>query len=107
MVTPNPHNHALYASKRDLTLLSDPKALEALGLSPEMRSRLDGIPRTTLVTPDNADAMWQSRKNMLFKPLSGHGSKAVYRGDMVTKGVGPRSPGEAMWPRHLLHRCSA
>ncbi|MER9329886.1 hypothetical protein [Mesorhizobium sp. M0488] len=87
VVTPNPHNHALYASKRNLTLLSDPKALEAFGLSPEMRSRLAGIPQTALVTPGNSDAMWQSRKDMFFKPLSGHGSKAVYRGDKVTKGV--------------------
>jgi hypothetical protein len=87
VVTPNPHNHALFASKRNLTLLSDPAALEAFGLSPELRSRLAGVPRTTLVTPDNSDAAWQSRKDMFFKPLSGHGSKAVYRGDKVTKGV--------------------
>ncbi len=52
-----------------------------------MRLRLAGVPRTFLVTPDNADALWQSRKDMFFKPLSGHGSKAVYRGDKVTKGV--------------------
>lgn len=87
VLTPNPHSHALFASKRNLTLLSDPAALEALGLPPEMRSRLAGVPRTTLVTPDNSDAAWQSRKDMFFKPLSGHGSKAVYRGDKVTKGV--------------------
>lgn len=87
VVTPNPHNHALFASKRNLTLLSDPAALEAFGLPPEMRSRLADVPRTTLVTPDNSDAAWQSRKDMFFKPLSGHGSKAVYRGDKVTKGV--------------------
>ncbi|RWK65685.1 hypothetical protein [Mesorhizobium sp.] len=87
VVTPNPHNHALFASKRNLTLLSDPAALEAFGLSPELRSRLTGIPRTTLITPDNSDTAWQSRKDMFFKPLSGHGSKAVYRGDKVTKGV--------------------
>ncbi|ANT49982.1 hypothetical protein [Mesorhizobium amorphae] len=87
VLTPNPHNHALFASKRNLTLLSDPDALEAIGLPPEMRSRLAGVPRTTLVTPDNSDAAWQSRKDMFFKPLSGHGSKAVYRGDKVTKGV--------------------
>ncbi|MBN9219394.1 MAG: hypothetical protein J0I79_15710 [Mesorhizobium sp.] len=87
VVTPNPHNHALFASKRNLTLLSDPAALEAFGLSPEMRSRLAGVPQTTLVTPDNSDAAWQSRKGMFFKPHSGHGSKAVYRGDKVTKGV--------------------
>jgi hypothetical protein len=87
VVTPNPHNHALFASKRNLTLLSDPAALEAFGLPPEMRSRLASVPRTTLVTPDNSDAAWQSRKDMFFKPVSGHGSKAVYRGDKVTKGV--------------------
>ncbi|TIT85970.1 MAG: hypothetical protein E5W59_24060, partial [Mesorhizobium sp.] len=87
VVTPNPHNHALFSSKRNLTLLSDPAALEAFGLPLEMRSRLAGIPRTTLVTPDNSNAAWQSRKDMFFKPLSGHGSKAVYRGDKVTKGV--------------------
>ncbi|ESX71650.1 hypothetical protein X759_21565 [Mesorhizobium sp. LSHC420B00] len=87
VVTPNPHSHALFASKRNLTLLSDPVALEAFGLFPEMRARLAGVPRTALVTPDNADVLWQSRKDMFFKPLSGHGSKAVYRGDKVTKGV--------------------
>ncbi|MFC5843455.1 hypothetical protein [Aminobacter ciceronei] len=87
VVTPNPHNHALFASKRNLTLLSDPAALEAFGLSADMRLRLAGVPRTVLVTPDNADALWHSRKDMFFKPLSGHGSKAVYRGDKVTKGV--------------------
>ena len=87
VVTPNPHHHALFAFKRNLTLLSDPEALETIGLFLEMRLRLAGVPRTFLVTPDNADALWQSRKDMFFKPLSGHGSKAVYRGDKVTKGV--------------------
>ncbi|TIN30277.1 MAG: hypothetical protein E5Y31_08310 [Mesorhizobium sp.] len=87
VVTPNPRNHALFSSKRNLTLLSDPAALEVFGLPLEMRSQLAGVPRTTLVTPDNSNAAWLSRKDMFFKPLSGHGSKAVYRGDKVTKGV--------------------
>ncbi|OJF90768.1 hypothetical protein AX761_23095 [Rhizobium sp. 58] len=87
VVTPNPHNHALVSNKRNMTLLSDPVKLEAFGLSPEMRSRLASVPQTTLVTPGNSDALWQSRKDLFFKPLSGHGSKAVYRGDKVTKGV--------------------
>ena len=34
VLTPNPHNHALLADKRNLTLLSDPAALAAWGLSP-------------------------------------------------------------------------
>lgn len=85
--TPSPYNYALLAAKRNLTLLSDPAALEAVGLSADMRLRLAGVPRTVLVTPDNADFLWRSRKDMFFKPFSGHGSKAVYRGDKVTKGV--------------------
>ena len=87
VVTPSPYNYALLAAKRNLTLLSDPAALEAVGLSADMRLRLAGVPQTVLVTPDNADFLWRSRKDMVFKPFSGHGSKAVYRGDKVTKGV--------------------
>jgi len=87
VLTPNPHNHALFADKRNLVALSDPVALEAWGLPPELRSHLAGVPRTTLVTPDNADSLWQSRKDLFFKPTSGHGGKAVYRGDKVTKTV--------------------
>ena len=87
VVTPNPHNHAIYAAKRNLTLLSDPAWLKSAGLSEEMRVRLSGVPTTTLVTPENAGAMWADRKNLFLKPLSGHGGKAVYRGDKVTKGV--------------------
>jgi glutathione synthase/RimK-type ligase-like ATP-grasp enzyme len=87
VVTPNPHNHAIYAAKRNLTLLSDQTWLKAAGLSDALRTKLGGIPKTTLVTPENLDAMWAERKNLFFKPLSGHGGKAVYRGDKVTKGV--------------------
>ncbi len=87
VVTPNPHNHAIYAAKRNLTLLSDQTWLKAAGLPDELRTRLAGIPKTTLMTPENLDAMWADRKNLFFKPLSGHGGKAVYRGDKVTKGV--------------------
>jgi glutathione synthase/RimK-type ligase-like ATP-grasp enzyme len=87
VVTPNPHNHALLAAKRNLTLLSDPVALDGFGLSAEMRARLAGVPRTVLITPENADTLWKLRNGMFFKPISGHGSKAVYRGDKVTRGV--------------------
>jgi hypothetical protein len=87
VLTPGPHNHALLADKRNLTLLSDPEALERLGLSSPQRDRLAGIPRTVLVTPENADTLWQARKDLFFKPACGHGSKAVYRGDKITRGV--------------------
>jgi hypothetical protein len=87
VVTPNPHNHALLADKRNLTLFSDPSALARFGLAPELRQRLAAVPRTTLVTPEHADALWQARSGLFFKPVAGHGGKAVYRGDKLTRSV--------------------
>jgi hypothetical protein len=85
--TPNPRNHALLADKRNLILLSDPGALEALGVSVTMRSALKSVPHTAMVSAGNADELWRQRKKLFFKPARGHGSKAVYRGDKVTRGV--------------------
>lgn len=87
VVTPNPHNHALLADKRNLSLLSNSATLEAWGVDPGIRAVLAAVPRTVLVNPDNADALWKSRKDLFFKPTGGHGGKAVYRGDKLTKGV--------------------
>jgi hypothetical protein len=87
VVTPNPRVHALYADKRNLSLLSDQATLHAWGLSRQMAADLAGVPRTVLVTPANAEQLWARRKRLFFKPAGGHGSKAVYRGDKVTKGV--------------------
>ncbi|MBK5198249.1 MAG: hypothetical protein JJE37_08200 [Methyloceanibacter sp.] len=87
VVTPNPRVHALYADKRNLALLSDQAALRSWRLPPQMLADLAGVPRTVLVTSDNAQQLWGSRKTLFFKPAGGHGSKAVYRGDKLTKGV--------------------
>ena len=38
VVTPNPHNHALLADKRNLSLLSDASVLEGWGVAPELRT---------------------------------------------------------------------
>ena len=87
VVTPNPHNHALFADKRNLSLLSNSATLEAWGVEPRFRAQLDAVPRTVLVNPDIADALWKSRKDLFFKPTGGHGGKAVYRGEKLTKRV--------------------
>lgn len=87
VLTPGPHNHALFADKRNLALLSDQELLTSWGVTPAIRDRLATIPRTVLVTPENADELWQARKELFFKPTGGHGGKAVYRGDKVTRGV--------------------
>lgn len=87
VVTPNPRNHALLADKRNLTILSDPLWLASLGVDPEVRRGLAGIPVARLVTPENADAVWRGRKSLFLKPANGHAGRAVYRGDKLTRGV--------------------
>lgn len=86
VITPNPHTHALFADKRNLALLSDPASLESWGLSADDINVLRrGIPRTERVTADNAETLWQERRQWFFKPVAGHGSKGVYRGSKLTK----------------------
>ena len=87
VVTPNPRAHALHADKRNLVLLSDQAVLRAWGLLPETLADLAGVPRTVFVTSDNAQHLWETRKRLFFKPAGGHGGKAVYHGDKLTKGV--------------------
>jgi hypothetical protein len=88
VLTPHPRAHALYADKRNLVLFSDPAALEALGVPRETRDVLRaGVPRTVLVEPSDAEALWSRRRQLFFKPFAGYGGRAAYRGDKVTQRV--------------------
>ena len=87
VVTPNPRVHALFADKRNLALLSDPAPLRSWGVSADSsricrpsRGRCWSRPRTR-------EELWRARKKLFFKPAAGYGSKAVYRGDEMTKRV--------------------
>jgi len=88
IVTPHPRAHALYADKLRLVTLSDPSALERIGVADDDRSLLERhVPRTERVDPGDADRLWAARKGLFFKPRDGYGSRAAYRGDKITKGV--------------------
>lgn len=87
VLTPNPRNHAVLAHKKNLTILSDSALLESWGVSPSILKALSSIPRTVSVTPGNSSELWANRKRLFFKPTSGHGGKAVYRGDKLTRSV--------------------
>jgi hypothetical protein len=87
VVTPNPHAHALLADKRNLTLFCDRDALMNYGAPPELAEQSVYIPKSVIVTAENADELWKERKAFFFKPVAGHGAKAVYRGDKLTRGV--------------------
>jgi hypothetical protein len=83
--TPNPETHALHANKRHLAALSDGVFCAQMGWSAHTQAVLARVvPQTRLLTADNADALWAERKKYFFKPLSGFGSKATYRGDKLT-----------------------
>ncbi len=87
-VSPHPRAHALYADKRNLTLLCDPGFVDGLDLEAKSRDLLlAAVPATSLVTDANRDALWAKRRKLFFKPAAGFGSKASYRGDKLTRRV--------------------
>lgn len=88
VLTPNPRSHALLANKQNLSLLTDEAILRSWSIPDKtITALLGGIPRTTLLTPENAEECWSERNGLFFKPAAGFGSKAAYRGDKITKKV--------------------
>ena len=86
--TPSPYIYALYADKRNLTLLSDSNQLEGFGVEKEAIDALsNSLPSTVTVTEDNATQLWTNRKKLFFKPATGHGSRGAYRGAKLTRRV--------------------
>lgn len=88
LLTPHPQAHALYADKRNLTLLCDAERLQALGVPQATQELLLAvIPHTEVVDPANAERLWSERRQLFFKPCAGFGSRAAYRGDKLTQRV--------------------
>jgi hypothetical protein len=88
VLTPHPRAHALYANKRNLSLLTDAARLRELGV-PEatIAVLLRGIARTEQVSADSAERLWAMRRKLFFKPATGYGSRAAYRGEKLTRRV--------------------
>ncbi|MEK6667493.1 MAG: hypothetical protein AABZ19_01565 [Pseudomonadota bacterium] len=88
VMSPHPRAHALHAEKRNLVALSDTALLAAWGVSEADRALLAAVvPQTVQVTPERSDELWAQRRQWFFKPESGYGGKAVYRGDKLTRRV--------------------
>jgi hypothetical protein len=88
VLTPHPQAHALYANKRNLALLCDDARLQEFGVPAPLRAiLLQHILPTQIVIPANADALWENRRQLFFKPAAGYGGRAAYRGDKLTKRV--------------------
>ena len=88
VLTPHPHAHAIYADKRNLIALCDQERMSSLGVDLKTRSVLAaGIPHTEQVVATQAEDFWARRRQLFFKPATGYGSKAAYRGDKLTRRV--------------------
>jgi hypothetical protein len=88
VVSPHPRAHALYADKRNLTLLCDATFLRTTGVADDLiATLLAGVPHTEVMNAENRATMWANRRQLFFKPAAGFGSKATYRGDKITKRV--------------------
>ena len=88
VLTPSPDHHALFANKKNLTLLTDTTFLKDIGLNQDEISLITSmIPRTRNVRETDGETLWNERKTLFFKPVDGFGSKAAYRGDKITKKV--------------------
>lgn len=88
VITPHPRAHALYADKRNLSLLTDAALLQSWDVRPQvLDTLLRGIPRTQIVLRAQAERLWAERRKLFFKPAAGHGSRAAYRGEKLTRRV--------------------
>lgn len=86
VLTPDPLAHRRMADKRNLVKLSDPAFLGSIGVGAKDLALVNQVvPKTLLVTASNADELWATRKRWYFKPVSGYGGKAVYRGEKLTR----------------------
>lgn len=86
VVTPTPREHHLLANKQRLEIFSSQPALLDLGLTPEDAAFLSAVvPETRRLSAMTFDEAWTTRRSWVFKPASAYGSKAVYRGDKISK----------------------
>jgi hypothetical protein len=86
VVTPSPREHFLLADKRRLALFSSPAALAAFGVGEgDARFLAEVVPETRLLAALDPEQAWRERAAWVFKPAAAFGSRAVYRGDKISR----------------------
>jgi hypothetical protein len=86
VVTPAPREHHLLAHKGRLAWLSSPETLAELGASAEDAALLARVvPETHALATLGVEAAWRTREEWVFKPESAFASRAVYRGDKISR----------------------
>jgi hypothetical protein len=86
VVTPSPREHHLLADKRRLAVFSSAERLRALGVPDADAAFLaEVVPETRPLAELGVEAAWRTRREWVFKPCAAFGSRAVYRGDKITR----------------------
>jgi hypothetical protein len=86
VVTPSPREHHLLANKQRLTLFSSPDALRSFGATGDEVTLLAAVvPETRFLDQLGLEAAWRTRREWVFKPAMAYASRAVYRGDKISR----------------------
>jgi len=86
VLTPSPREHHLLANKQRLVLFSSAAALSALGADAEDAALLaEVVPETRTLESLGLEDAWRSRREWVFKPAAAFASRAVYRGDKISR----------------------
>lgn len=85
MISPHPDHYRQFAHKQRLIelLTSCPDSM----IPTDWEQLCRAIPEAKWITAEQQEYWWTQRKQYFFKPMSSYGSKGVYRGDKMTRGV--------------------
>jgi hypothetical protein len=85
-LSPNPRAYGLLADKRRMMLWCRPALMRRFGLSDaELSVLAEAVPETSLLKELTAEEAWRTRKQWVFKPDTGYGSRGVYVGEKLTR----------------------
>jgi hypothetical protein len=102
VVTPAPREHHLLANKRRLALFSSRAALARLGVAAgDAEFLAEIVPETLPLAELGSQRAWDERDRWVFKPCAAFGSRAVYRGDKISRKKLAEIAGD---PRYVAQR---
>ncbi len=85
-LTPNPHMYGLLADKRRMLLWADHAQHALWRISDKESSLLDQVlPATSLLAELDPQQAWSDRKQLVFKPVDGFGSRGVLVGEKISR----------------------
>jgi hypothetical protein len=85
-VSPHPSSYALMADKGRMITMSQATQLERYGCDHDTIALIQSvIPPVRAIQDEDPETWWQKRKHCFFKPQNTYGSKAVYKGDSISR----------------------